>query len=138
LLSLGAPSLDPVTNKRVSIGSSILLSCTSRGSPPDTFTWSKDGNSTALKQFATIADVHTPATAVFISTYLIIKATLNDDGIYQCTVANLIGSDSKAIRVNIFGKCVHKSSNTSRVPGYRYMKIARRKIPDRLVDFCKR
>jgi len=29
-------------------------------------------------------------------------------------------------------------SHSQRVPGYRYMKIARRKIPDRLVDFSKR
>jgi len=30
------------------------------------------------------------------------------------------------------------NESLSRVPEYRYMKIARRNIPDRLVDFCKR
>ena len=82
-----------------------MLSCTSRGSPPDAFTWRKDSNSSTLKQFATIADIHTPTSAVFTTTYLIDRATLDDDGVYKCTVNNLLGTDSKVIGVRVYGKC---------------------------------
>jgi len=44
-LYTAAPVIDPPSSSTVTvtIGDSITLSCTSRGSLPDTFTWMKDG-----------------------------------------------------------------------------------------------
>ena len=101
-------SPDPVT---VSIGVPFMLSCTSRGSPPDTFTWRKDSG--PIVQSTNITNVtYTNASAVFLADYM---DTVTTSGIYtyMCTVTNPIGSDSANITVTASKYCF-----VSDVPGY--------------------
>ena len=82
----------------VFIGSSLTLSCTSRGSPPDTFTWRKDSG--PIIQSTSITTVtHTSTSAVFRADYSINSFVTSDAGTYTCTVTNPIGSDSETITV---------------------------------------
>ena len=84
---------------RVNVGDSLTLSCTSRGSPPDTLTWRKDNDPTVL-QSTSITTVHyTSTSAVFRADYSINSVTASDNGTYTCTGANPIGSDSATITV---------------------------------------
>ena len=81
------------------IGSPLTLSCTSEGSPPDTFTWMKDGMLLTPTPSIT-AVAHDDTTATFRSDYTINSVTTSDNGNYTCTVTNPIGSDSFNITVN--------------------------------------
>ena len=93
-----APVIDqPPLLLLIGINSSYTLNCTSRGSPPDTFTWVKD-NSVALTSSITAVD-HTSTTAVFRSEYYIERVSTDDSGLYNCTVSNPLGSDSATIAV---------------------------------------
>ena len=98
---IDTPSSSTVT---VANGSPLTLSCTSRGSPPDTFTWRKDGGSILQSTSITAVD-HTSTSAVFRADYSIDSATASDIGTYTCTVTNSIGSDSATITVIVTGKC---------------------------------
>ena len=94
--------IDPPSssNVTVDVGSPLTLSCTSRGSPPDTFTWRKD--STPITPSPSVTTVtHTDTSAVFQSDYTINSVTTSDSGTYTCTVTNPIGSDNKTINVSI-------------------------------------
>ena len=87
----------------VSVGDSLTLSCTSRGSPPDTFTWRKDSG--PIVQSTSITTVeHTSVTVVFRANYSIDMVTLDDSGAYTCTVTNPLGSDSEIITVDVMGR----------------------------------
>ena len=89
----------------VTVGDSLTLSCTSRGSPPDTFTWRKDSG--PIVQFTSITTVtHTNTSAVFRADYSINSVTTSDSGTYTCTVTNPIGSDSETITVVVIGMFV--------------------------------
>ena len=81
------------------VGFSLTLSCTSRGSPPDTFIWRKDNDPKVLQSANIIAMNHTNASAVFRTDYFIDSVTMSDGGTYTCTVTNPIGSDSMNITV---------------------------------------
>jgi len=83
-----------VVNARV--GATLTLSCTSEGSPPDTFTWMKDGV-LLMQSTAVVTVTHTDEIAVFRSDYTINKITTNDNGTYTCTVTNPFGSDTHSI-----------------------------------------
>ena len=83
----------------VTVNSSLTLSCTSRGSPPDTFTWMKDGNQTVLQSTSITAVDYTSTSAVFRADYSIDSVTTSDNGTYTCTVTNPIGNDSATITV---------------------------------------
>ena len=83
----------------VTIGSSLTLSCTSRGSPPDTFTWRKDNDHTVLQSTSITAVDYTSISAVFRADYVIDSITDSDIGTYTCTVINPIGSDNATITV---------------------------------------
>ena len=84
------------------MGSSLTLSCTSRGSPPDTFTWRKDSD--PIVQSTNITTVtHDSTSAVFRADYSINSVTTNDSGTYTCTVTNPIGNDSEIITVIVMG-----------------------------------
>ena len=84
----------------IMLGSSITLTCTSSGSPPDTFTWMKDGVS--LTQFSNITTVtYTNTMAVFSSSYTISNVSVSDNGAYTCTVTNPIGSDNNTFTIYI-------------------------------------
>ena len=85
------------------INHSHKLSCTSRGSPPDTFTWRKDNNPSVLQSTSTTAMDHTSTSAVFRADYSIDSVTTSDSGTYICTVINPIGSDSATITVIVSG-----------------------------------
>ena len=89
------PSSSTVT---VAVGDSSTLSCTSQGSPPDTFTWMKDGTPAPLTPTLTTV-THDSTTAEFRSDYIINDVTTSDSGTYTCTVTNPIGNNSVNITV---------------------------------------
>ena len=94
--------IDPPSSSNiiVPIGDNLTLSCTSRGSPPDTFTWRKDSG--PIVQSTSITTVtYTGTSAVFCANYFINSVTTSDSGTYTCTVTNPIGSDSDTITVNV-------------------------------------
>ena len=101
---IDTPSSSTVT---VAVGSSLTLSCTSRSSPPDTFTWRKDNYPTVLQSTSITAVDHTSTSAVFRAEYSIDSVTTSDNGTYTCTVTNFIGSDSTIITVIVSGMNVH-------------------------------
>ena len=99
-LYVAAPVIDPpsLSVVKVAVGDPLTLACTSRGSPPDTFTWMKDRG--PLLQSTSITTVtHTSTSAVFRADYTINRITTSDNGIYKCNVTNPIGSDSEIIAV---------------------------------------
>ena len=94
--------IDPPSSSTVTVvvGDSLTLSCTSRGSPPDTFTWMKDG--TLLDPQPNVVTLaHDNTTANFQTNYTISNVTTSDSGTYTCTVTNPIGSDSENISVAV-------------------------------------
>jgi len=82
----------------VAVGNSFTLSCTSRGSPPDTFTWIKDGI-VIDPQSNVFTLSHDNTTANFQTNYTISNVTTSDSGTYTCTVTNPIGSHNETISV---------------------------------------
>ena len=102
---VAAPVLTtPLQTIHTTLGDSISLICTSEGSPPDTFTWMKDGIE-LQNNIITTSVTYTGTTAVFQSTYSISNFSSSDIGTYTCTVTNPIGSDSLEISLNaISGK----------------------------------
>ena len=85
----------------------IALSCTSSGSPPDTFIWMKGGVPVTQSTYINVV-THTGTSAVFSSIYTIENFNISNDNLtYMCTVTNPIGSDSTTIIVN-FRKLLHK------------------------------
>ena len=103
-LNAAAPVMDTPSSSTVTVdfGSSLTLSCTSRGSPPDTFTWRKD-NGLEL-QSTTTPVTYNDNSAVFRADYSIDSVTISDSGTYTCNVTNPIGSDSTTITVNVTSK----------------------------------
>ena len=92
--------IDPPSSVRVAIGMSVTLSCTSQGSPPDTFTLMK-GSTTVTTPLNVTPVMHTETMAVFLLEYTIENVTAEAAGTYICTVTNPIGSDSQTITVVI-------------------------------------
>ena len=94
---MSSSSLFPVD---IVLGSNITLTCYSFGSPPDTFTWMKDGipvtQSTSIN-----TESYTNTTAVFSTTYNISNISISDIGTYTCNVTNPIGSDGYIFTVDI-------------------------------------
>ena len=88
----------------VNVGDPLTLNCTSSGSPPDTFTWIKDGNQTVLQSTSITAVDYTSTSAVFRADHVIDNVTTSDIGTYTCTVTNPIGSDNATITVVVIGK----------------------------------
>ena len=86
----------------VHIGYPLTLSCTSRGSPPDTFTWRKDNG--PVLQSTTTPVTYNDNSAVFHANYSIDNVTTSDSGTYTCAVTNPIGSDSATITVTVISK----------------------------------
>ena len=86
----------------VNVGDPLTLSCTLRGSPPDTFTWRKDNG--PVLQSTTIPVTYNDNSAIFRADYSIDSVTTSDSGTYTCNVTNPIGSDSATITVVVIGK----------------------------------
>ena len=84
----------------VIIGSFLTLTCISSGSPPDTFSWIKDG--IKIAKSANITTVHyNSSDAIFSISYTINDASISDNGTYTCNVTNPIGNDSHTFTINI-------------------------------------
>ena len=90
----------------VTVGDPLTLSCTSRGSPPDTFTWRKDNDPTVLQSTSITAVNYTSTRAVFRADYSIDSVTTSDSGAYTCNVTNPIGTANATITVNVTSKCM--------------------------------
>ena len=103
-LYTAAPVIDPISSNTmtVNVGDSLMLSCTSRGSPPDTFTWYKD-NGPVLQSTTTLVTYNNNS-AVFRADYSIDSVTTSNSGTYTCNVTNPIGSDSATITVVVTSK----------------------------------
>ena len=98
---IDTPSSSTVT---VNVGDPLTLSCISRDSPPDTFTWRKDNDPTVLQSTSITVVDYTSTSAAFRADYSIDSVTTSDSGTYTCTITNPIGSDSATITVNIISK----------------------------------
>ena len=105
-LYTAAPVIDTPSSSTLTIpaGYPHTLSCTSRGSTPDTFTWRKDSDPTELQSTSITAVDHTSTSAVFCADYSIDSVTTSDSGTYTCTVTNPIGSDSATITIAVICK----------------------------------
>ena len=105
-LYTAAPKIDTPSSSivTVNVGSPLMLSCTSQGSPPDTFTWRKAISSTVLQSTSITAVDYTSTSAVFRADYSIASVTTSDSGTYTCTVTNPIGGDSTTIAVDVISK----------------------------------
>ena len=101
-LYIAAPVIDtpPSSTVTVIVGDPLTLSCTSRGSPPDIFTWRKD-NDPVMESTSIIAVDHTNMNAEFRADYSIDSVTTSDSGTYTCNVTNPIGSNSATITVSV-------------------------------------
>ena len=101
-LYTAAPVIDPSSSSTVTIvvGSPLTLSCTSRGSPPDTFTWRK-GSGPIVQSTSITTLTYTDTSAVFRAEYSINSVTTSDSGTYTCTMTNPIGSGSETITVDV-------------------------------------
>ena len=97
---IDTPSSSTVT---VNVSDPVTLSCTSRGSPPDTFTWRKDNDPTVIQSTNITAVDYTSTSAVFRADYSIDSVTTSDSGTYTCTVSNPIGIGSDSVII-IVGK----------------------------------
>ena len=83
------------------VGSPLTLSCTSHGSPPDTFTWRKDSG--PVVNFTNITNVtYTSTKAVFRTDLHINNVTTSHSGTYTCIVTNPIGSNN--LNITVVGK----------------------------------
>ena len=90
------------SNVIAAVGFPLTLSCTSRNSPPDIFTWKKDNDPTVLQSTSITAVDYTSTSAVFRADYSIDSITTSDNGTsYTCTVANPIGSNSRTITIDL-------------------------------------
>ena len=98
---IDTPSSSTVT---VNVGDPLTLCCTSRGSPPDTFTWQRAGDSTVLQSSIITAVDHTNMNAEFRANYSIANVTTSDSGTYTCNVTNPIGTASATITVKVISK----------------------------------
>ena len=103
-LYTAAPVMDTPSssNVTVNVGDPLTLSCTSRGSPPDTFTWRKDNG--PVLQSTTTPVTYNNNSAVFRADYSIDSVTTSDSGTYTCNVTNPIGNDSATITVKVTGE----------------------------------
>jgi len=97
---------------KVPVRVSLTLSCTSRGSPPDAFTWTKD-NSPIKPTPPLIMVIHNSIAAVFRSEYVINSVNTRDSGRYSCIATNPIGRDSQTISViALDGESIFKANLT--------------------------
>ena len=105
-----APVVDtPLSPIFVAIYDTLTLSCTSRGSTPDKFTWRKDNDSTILHSTNMTVEEYN---CVFRSDYSIDNVTTSDGGTYTCTATNNLGSDSATITVGVISKFFYDYKDT--------------------------
>ena len=97
---IDTPSSSTVT---IDVGDPLTLSCTSQGSPPDTFTWRKDNGPLIQSTNITAVDYNSTS-AVFRANYFIASVTTSNNGTYTCNVTNPMGNNSTTITVVVIGK----------------------------------
>ena len=109
-LYTAAPVIDSISpnTMTLNVGDPLTLSCTSRGSPPDTFTWRKDNG--PVLQSTTTPVTYNDNSAAFRADYSINSVTTSDSGTYTCNVTNPIGSDSATITVVVTSKLFIRST----------------------------
>ena len=109
-LYTAAPVIDSISSNTmtINVGDPLTLSCTSRGSPPDTFTWRKDNG--PVLQSTTTPVTYNNNSAVFRVEYSIDSVTTSNSGTYTCTVTNPIRSDSATITVIVTSKLFIRST----------------------------
>ena len=103
-LYTAAPVIDTPSSSTITVNDvdPLTLSCTSRGSPPDTFTWRKDNG--PVLQSTTTPVTYNDNSAVFRASYSIASVTTSDSGTYTCNVTNPIGTASAVITVVVISK----------------------------------
>ena len=103
-LYTAAPVIDTPSSSTVTVnaGDPLTFSCTSRGSPPDTFTWYKDNG--PVLQSTTTPVTYNDNSAVFHADYSIDSVTTSDSGTYTCNVTNPIGTASATITVVVISE----------------------------------
>ena len=95
---------NPISPTVAVVGSSLTLSCTSRRSPPNTFTWRRVYLNLFLQSTRIIALDYTNTSAVFRAEYTIHNITTSDSDIYDCIAENPRSSAIRGIRVDVNGK----------------------------------
>ena len=94
---LGAPynvSIDGIT--QYFTGDTLLLNCSSDGSPELQYSWSRNTSS---------GQTMFPANITSDSRFLTINdLTVDDEGVYSCTVSNEGGNSSYDIFITVIGK----------------------------------
>ena len=90
-------------DSEVVVTDSISLSCSATGVPPPTFTWY--GPPEGLELTNSTSHIITGSTGggEFVSTLTITAAARGDDGVFNCTAVNSIGSDSATFNVQLLG-----------------------------------
>ena len=96
---INMPSSPVITD----LDSSLTLSCISQNSPPDTFTWRKDGGP-VMESTSIIKETHDANRADFRADFSIDSVTADDGGTYTCNVTNPLGSNSATISVIVNSK----------------------------------
>ena len=103
-LCAGGIEIDnPISPTVAVVGSSLTLSCTSRRSPPNTFTWRRLNHILVLQSTSITALDYTNTSAVFRAEYTIHNITTSDSDIYDCIAENPHSSAIRGIRVDVNG-----------------------------------
>ena len=99
----------PMTNKTVRLGETAVLECQATGAPRPSLAWSKDGG----QLIATERHFFTADNQLVI----IVKVEAGDEGLYQCTMHNNLGTLTGSSRLTVAGgsRSVKQSHSTTSV-----------------------
>ncbi|XP_072115944.1 coxsackievirus and adenovirus receptor homolog isoform X1 [Mobula birostris] len=87
------------------VGKDAVLKCLSEGTPPITYTWSKQGSAHLLPSTA-VADVSA-------GTLKVLNASMDYSGDYKCTAKNRVGSSECVVRFSVSSS----SNNGGKIAG---------------------
>ena len=99
----------PMTNKTVRLGETAVLECQATGAPRPSLAWSKDGG----QLIATERHFFTADNQLVI----IVKVEAGDEGTYQCTMHNNLGTLTGSSRLTVAGgnRAVKQTTGTTSV-----------------------
>ncbi|KAJ8038941.1 Hemicentin-1 [Holothuria leucospilota] len=86
-------TIDGSTDLSVVVGSSVTLECQGYGYPPPIISWTKDGNE--------ITNSSTRYTLLPGGTLVISEISTTDAGLYECTVSNIAGEQSRSVTLEV-------------------------------------